>query len=174
MLFGAGGVGSTPIDFRRLPSTSIDGELRDACLAKPWRSKVSTAQAFDACLGCRAAVGWLSGLGLIATPKLRYNGCYMNIDELKAVVEPVCRTFGVNRLDVFGSVARGTVDAASDIDLLVEFANPDTNPAKRFFGLLHRLEDCFGCRVDLLTPSGFRNPFFKAQAFRERVPLYEA
>ncbi len=107
------------------------------------------------------------------TAKLRHNQ-YMDIDELKAVVTPVCRTFGVNRLEAFGSIARGTANASSDIDLLVEFANPDSNPAKRFFGLLHRLEDCFRCRVDLLTPSGIRNPFFKAQVLREKVPLYEA
>jgi predicted nucleotidyltransferase len=36
-----------------------------------------------------------------------------------------------------------------------------------------READLFGCRVDLLTPGGLRNPCFKARALNERVPVYE-
>ena len=97
----------------------------------------------------------------------------MGIDEIRQLVSPLCREFGVRRLDAFGSVACGSESAFSDVDLLVEFRDPDRNPAKRFFGLLHRLEDIFGCRVDLLTPQGLRNPYFKARALSERVPVYE-
>ena len=97
----------------------------------------------------------------------------MEIDDIREAVSPLCREFGVRRLDAFGSTARGSSTVSSDVDLLVEFSNPDLNPAKRFFGLLHRLEDLLGRRVDLLTPSGLRNPYFKARALSERVPVYE-
>ena len=30
-----------------------------------------------------------------------------------------------------------------------------------FFGLRHRLEDSLGCKVDLLTINGLRNPYFR-------------
>ena len=97
----------------------------------------------------------------------------MRIDEIKNAVLPACREFGVRRLDAFGSVARGEGAPSSDIDLLVEFDDPDRNPAKRFFGFLHFLEDTLGCEVDLLTINSLRNPYFKRRVLGERVPIYE-
>lgn len=97
----------------------------------------------------------------------------MKVEELKTVVSPLCRTLNVRRLDVFGSVARGTSASSSDIDLIVEFNYPDQDPSKRFFGLLHQLEDSLGCRIDLLTIHGLRNPYIKNQILSERIPVYE-
>jgi hypothetical protein len=97
----------------------------------------------------------------------------MSIDDIKKAVLPACREFGVRRLDVFGSFARGGASLSSDVDLLVEFDEPDRSPAKRFFGLLHRLEDTLGCDVDLLTSGSLRNPYFRTRVMSERVPLYE-
>jgi len=97
----------------------------------------------------------------------------MNVADLRKVAGPACREFGVRRLDVFGSAARGSASASSDVDLLVEFTAPDESPAKRFFGLLHGLEAVLGCDVDLLTTCSLRNPYFKARVLRERVPIYE-
>jgi predicted nucleotidyltransferase len=66
---------------------------------------------------------------------------WMTLEEIKQVAVPACKEFKVKRLDLFGSHARGAGATASDVDLLVEFAEPDLRPAKRFFGLLHHLED---------------------------------
>lgn len=79
----------------------------------------------------------------------------------------------MQRLDAFGSVARGTSAPSSDVDLLVQFRSPEERPAKRFFGLLHGLEDSLGCKVDLLTLDSLRNPYFRKRVLEERVPLYE-
>ena len=100
-------------------------------------------------------------------------GCKMTLDDLKRLVTPACQEFNVTRLDAFGSVARGEAVDGSDVDLLVEFREPTTKTAKRFFGLLHKLEDTLGCQVDLLTISGLRNPFFKKRVLEERILLYE-
>ena len=97
----------------------------------------------------------------------------MTIEDIKKVAESACRDFNVKRLDVFGSTARGTSAASSDVDLLVEFRDPKNRPAKRFFGLLHRLEDSLGCDVDLLTLGSLRNPYFRKRILGERVPVYE-
>jgi hypothetical protein len=97
----------------------------------------------------------------------------MRVEEIREAVTPACRDFNVKRLDVFGSVARGTADEASDVDLLVEFRESASQPAKRFFGLLHRIEDILGCGVDLLTLSGLRNPYFRKRVLAERIALYE-
>ena len=97
----------------------------------------------------------------------------MRLDDIAKLAVPACRDFDVKRLDVFGSAARGTTSAASDVDLLVEFRNPQERPARRFFGLLHRLEDSLGCEVDMLTVDGLRNPYFRRRVLSERVPVYE-
>jgi predicted nucleotidyltransferase len=96
----------------------------------------------------------------------------MTLDEIRQRVLPACREFNVKRLDVFGSFARSRETDASDLDLLVEFHDPDSRPSKRFFGLLHRLEDAFQCDVDLLTLSGLRNPFFRDRVTKERINIY--
>jgi len=97
----------------------------------------------------------------------------MVLDDLKRAVLPACEEFDVMRLDAFGSTARGSSTASSDLDLLVEFRDPERAPAKRFFGLLHRLEDTLGCEIDLLTTCGLRNPYFRARVLGERIALYE-
>jgi uncharacterized protein len=98
----------------------------------------------------------------------------MNIEDIKKAALPACREFGVLRLDVFGSTARGSATTSSDVDLLVEFADPDRSPAKRFFGLLHHLEDSLGCAVDLLTTRSLRNPYFKERVLKEKILVYES
>jgi len=97
----------------------------------------------------------------------------MTLEEIRKAALPACREFGVKRLDAFGSTARGTAKVSSDVDLLVEFKEPDRLPARRFFGLLHHLEDVLARDVDLLTIEGLRNPYFKKRVLEERVPIYE-
>lgn len=97
----------------------------------------------------------------------------MRIEQIRSTVVPACRDFGVRRLDLFGSAARGAASEDSDVDLLVEFRDPGLQPARRFFGLLHRLEDGLGCAVDLLTIASLRNPYFRKRVLQERVLLYE-
>jgi predicted nucleotidyltransferase len=41
-----------------------------------------------------------------------------SIDRVKQVVSKPCEQFGVKRLEVFGSIARGQADAGSDLDQL--------------------------------------------------------
>jgi len=67
-------------------------------------------------------------------------------------LDALCRSRGIRRLALFGSVLRGNDRPDSDVDLLVEF-EPDRTP-----GLLAlaRIEDelsqLLGRRVDLRTP----------------------
>jgi uncharacterized protein len=97
----------------------------------------------------------------------------MKLEEIKTVAKPACERFRVRRLDAFGSTARGTANESSDVDLLVEFEEPERGLTQRFFGLLHYLEDNLGCEVDLLTSASLRNPYFRKRVMRERISLYE-
>ena len=97
----------------------------------------------------------------------------MTLEEIKKVAVAACSEFQVKRLDLFGSLARGAGTSDSDVDLLVEFEEPDLQYSKRFFGLLHYLEDALGCEVDLLTTSSLRNPYFQNRVLKEKVNIYE-
>jgi predicted nucleotidyltransferase len=97
----------------------------------------------------------------------------LKLEEIKMAALPACREFEVSRLYAFGSVARGAATASSDVDLLVEFHDPARRPARRFFGLLHRLEDTLRCKIDLLTLDSLSNPYFRRRVLEEKVPVYE-
>lgn len=61
--------------------------------------------------------------------------------------------FGVKKIGVFGSVARGEAKEKSDVDVLVEFESTQKN-FDNFMELCFFLEDLFGKKVDLITTSG--------------------
>jgi predicted nucleotidyltransferase len=61
---------------------------------------------------------------------------------------------GVKRLRVFGSVARGTDDPQSDIDLLVDLA-PDRSLLD-LGNFLYEVRSLLGREVDVVTEKGLR------------------
>ena len=68
-------------------------------------------------------------------------------------------SFGVKRIGIFGSVVRGEEIPASDIDILVEFAQGWAT-FRNFMDLIQYLEDLFGRRVDLVTTGGI-DPYLR-------------
>ena len=58
------------------------------------------------------------------------------------------------RLALFGSTARDSASAESDIDILVAFDGPATS--QRYFGVQFYLEDVLGRPVDLVTDKALR------------------
>jgi len=62
--------------------------------------------------------------------------------------------FGVRRLAIFGSVARGDDAPGSDVDILVAFEGETT--FDRYFDLKFWLEDLLGRPVDLVTEKALR------------------
>jgi predicted nucleotidyltransferase len=86
--------------------------------------------------------------------------------ELKEAIQlsssDLCERFGIKRLGLFGSVARGDYTADSDIDFFAEFEspNPETMP-ERYLGFIREASDNFGRNVQLLTPRMLRNPHLK-------------
>jgi predicted nucleotidyltransferase len=89
-----------------------------------------------------------------------------HILELLAQSKPVLvDRYGVTDLALFGSIARDTAHATSDIDILVAFDGPAT--AERYFGVQFYLEDLLGHPVDLVTDQALRKelrPFIEKEA----------
>lgn len=96
------------------------------------------------------------------------------IEQHRPAVAQLCRRFGVQSLEVFGSAADGQFDPAhSDIDFLVEFMQEDAGSLfHRYFGLLEVLEQLFGRKIDLVSASGLSNPYFMATVNRSRQTVY--
>ena len=75
------------------------------------------------------------------------------VQKLKAHSAEIA-SFGVRRMALFGSVARGTESGDSDVDVLVSFDGQTT--FDRYFDLKFWLEDLLGRPVDLVTEKALR------------------
>jgi predicted nucleotidyltransferase len=61
--------------------------------------------------------------------------------------------YGVKKIGLFGSYAKGVPDEASDIDIVVEFEHPI---GFKFIELTEYLEHLLGKKVDVLTHAGIQ------------------
>lgn len=75
----------------------------------------------------------------------------------------LCREFHAKSLSIFGSVARDEAADGSDVDVLVDYEEGHPKGLFAFFGLAIRLEELFGCEVDLAIRDSLR------KEFRERI-----
>ena len=85
--------------------------------------------------------------------------------QLAASKAELAARYGVTRLALFGSAARDTARADSDVNILVAFDGPATSA--RYFGVQFFLEDLLGRRVDLVTDKALRpelRPFVEHEA----------
>jgi predicted nucleotidyltransferase len=72
--------------------------------------------------------------------------------------------YGVTKLGVFGSIARGESTVSSDVDIVVQTKVPD------LFMMVHlkeELEKLLGARVDLVRYWKRMNPYLKRRIDRE-------
>ncbi len=106
-------------------------------------------------------------------PARAYTEIDMSVLPDSQTLSDFCRRYGIRRLSLFGSAARGGVTASSDIDFLVEY-----DPAQRP-GLvrLQEIEDelsslCQGRPVDLVNPR-YLNPRLRDRILREAIVQYE-
>lgn len=76
--------------------------------------------------------------------------------------------FGVKRIGLFGSFAKGTPKSDSDVDILVEFDRPI---GLKFMDFADHLEQVLDRKVDVLTPAGIQSIRVKqvAQEIEESV-----
>jgi len=93
----------------------------------------------------------------------------VTIEEIKAIVEPIARKYGVERVYLFGSYARGDVTENSDVDLRV-----DKGSLKGLFalcGLYTEIEEALQIKVDVLTTGSLEDDFLR-KIQKEEVLLY--
>ena len=99
------------------------------------------------------------------------------IADRKDEIARICRRYGVRRLDLFGSAARGTDfdPETSDADFLVEFQPPLLpGVARRFYRLECDLAEALGRKVEMSQIGAIRNPYVLAAIERDREAVYVA
>jgi uncharacterized protein len=97
------------------------------------------------------------------------------IEERLDAIRTLCRQYGVRRLDLFGSAATGTFDAAtSDLDFVATFADTHVpGYADRYLGFAEALEELFDRHVDVVIERAIRNPYFRQAVEALRQPIYD-
>lgn len=94
----------------------------------------------------------------------------IDISEIRREVTPIAQFYGVKRLYLFGSYAKGTADKESDLDLLVEKGKPMS--LLQLSGMRQMLQDAMNLPVDLVTTMGIEESFKDAISGTE-ILLYE-
>ncbi|HWV25433.1 MAG TPA: nucleotidyltransferase domain-containing protein [Thermomicrobiales bacterium] len=95
------------------------------------------------------------------------------IEQHRDGIVALCRKHRVRALWVFGSATTEAWNPeTSDIDFLVDLGEYDAQVHRRFFGLLHDLEDLTGRPLDLLTINSIENPYFLEEVNSTKVLLY--
>ena len=94
------------------------------------------------------------------------------IEEIRQKATPIAKKYGVKKLSLFGSYARGDADEESDVDFI--FADSD-GKIKSYFNYLDfvfDLEDEFKCKIDLVS-EGISDKNFLNEIKNDEVILYE-
>ncbi len=96
------------------------------------------------------------------------------VKEKLPELEELCRQYGIQKLDVFGSAITDAFDPeTSDLDFIADLGEYGRGVNKRFFRFADALEALFGRSVDVLTdPVGRNNPYFLAEVNETRTNLY--
>lgn len=87
--------------------------------------------------------------------------------KLRALKPRLHADYGVTRLRLFGSHARDEARPDSDVDLIVDLAEP---LGLDFFGIEHDIAERLGLKVDVATPNGLHR-LIRERALAEAVDV---
>ena len=74
--------------------------------------------------------------------------------------------FGIVRIGLFGSAARGSSHDGSDVDVVVEMSEPDL---LKLVGIKQELEELLDRNVDIVRYRTDMNPFLRQRIDREAI-----
>ena len=101
------------------------------------------------------------------------------LNELQTRLRSFCQNHPIEKLEVFGSVVKGTAHQESDFDLLATFS-PGIPDGFAYFGFVRQLEDeladLLESKVDLLdreTVEHTRNPIRRNEILSRAKVIYE-
>jgi len=92
------------------------------------------------------------------------------IAEIKNKVSNTARHYGVQKVYLYGSYARGEAGFESDIDICIEKGNLRT--LFELSGFCQDLEETLGNKVDVVTTAGLSGDF-REQIEKDMILIYE-
>jgi len=95
--------------------------------------------------------------------------CY-TIEEIKQKATPIAVQYGVRKMCLFGSYARGEANDDSDVDLYIEKGR--LRSLIQYFSFVNELEKSLKCHVDVIT-TGIEDKAFLHHIMQEGIVLYE-
>jgi predicted nucleotidyltransferase len=93
---------------------------------------------------------------------------YQLPETQREAIKKITQKYGVIRVRLFGSVARGEANPKSDVDLLIEV--PPKTSLFTIVGIKQELEDSLGRPVDVVTEAAI-SPYIREQVLQEAIPL---
>ena len=99
------------------------------------------------------------------------------IERNREAIVALCKRYGITRLDVFGSAARGTDfdEATSDADFFYDIDVSRATLVDDYFGFLESMEALLGRSVDLIDIEQIaRKPYFVEATQADRTVLFAA
>lgn len=97
------------------------------------------------------------------------------LTQNKSKISALCETFGMRKLEAFGSAVNGQFDLrTSDIDLIVDPGKYGSHVAERYLDFLAAMEDLLQRKIDLVTQDSITNPYFLQALDEQRVTIYKA
>ena len=91
------------------------------------------------------------------------------LDEIKEKTIPIAEKYGVSRMSLFGSYARGEATDESDVDLLIN--KGEIKGLIDFVDFIHDLEQSLKCNVDVVTTSSYNKKFLE-KISKDEVLIY--
>ena len=93
----------------------------------------------------------------------------------KKKLAALCRKYGIRKLSLFGSAARGEMTPESDVDLLVEFDPASKTSLWDYPAMQEDFSALFdGRKVEFASPEMLRNPYRRKTILPDLKILYEA
>jgi len=93
----------------------------------------------------------------------------------KKKIAALCRKYGVKKLSLFGSAARGEMNPESDVDLMLEFDPASKTSLWDYPAMQDDFSALFDHRkVEFASPDILRNPFRRKTILPDLKTLYEA
>ena len=92
-----------------------------------------------------------------------------SIDEIKKRIEPICKRYGVKKVFLYGSYARGEASDSSNINMRIEKGSLE---GIDFFRFADELEDILGKPTDVITTESLSYEFLN-MIKPDEVVIYE-
>lgn len=94
----------------------------------------------------------------------------LTIEDIKMIVDKVARAYGVEKIYLFGSYARGDATSKSDIDLRIDKGK--ITGLFQLSGFYLELEEALNKKVDVATTDSLNDNFLE-RIRKEEIVVYE-